>query len=104
MTLSAEADQQRTQPEPILSGRRTVGPHILVYLFVLAPMLALIVAVPVAWGWGLSWLDILLFAITYTVSLLGVTVGYHRHFTHGSFKAKRWLRISLAVLGSTAMQ
>lgn len=68
------------------------------------PMLALIVAVPSAWGWGLSWLDIVLFAITYTVSLLGRTVGYYRHFTHGSFKAKRWLRVSLAVLGSTAMQ
>ena len=47
MTLSAEADQQRTQSEPVLSGQRTLGPHILVYLFVLAPMLALIVAVPI---------------------------------------------------------
>ncbi|MDQ3906165.1 MAG: acyl-CoA desaturase [Actinomycetota bacterium] len=104
MTRSAQTDQQCSQPEPIVSGQRTLGPHILVYLFVLAPMLALLVAVPIAWGWGLNWVDVVLFVITYTVSLLGVTVGYHRYFTHGAFKAKRWLRVSLAVLGSTAMQ
>lgn len=104
MTRSAQTDQQRSQPEPIVSGRRTLGPHLLVYIFVIAPMLALLVAVPIAWGWGLSWVDVVLFVVTYTISLLGVTVGYHRYFTHGAFKAKRWLRVSLAVLGSTAMQ
>jgi stearoyl-CoA desaturase (delta-9 desaturase) len=104
MTLTADADQQRTGPEPDLSGQRTWGPQILVYLFVLAPMLALVVAVPVAWGWGLGWVDVALFVGSYFVSLLGVTVGYHRYFTHGAFKAKRWLRIGLAVMGSTAMQ
>jgi stearoyl-CoA desaturase (delta-9 desaturase) len=104
MTRSAQTDQQRSQPEPIVSGRRAFGPHLLVYIFVIVPMLALLVAVPIAWGWGLSWVDVVLFMITYTVSLLGVTVGYHRYFTHGAFKAKRWLRVSLAVLGSTAMQ
>jgi stearoyl-CoA desaturase (delta-9 desaturase) len=33
-----------------------------------------------------------------------VTVGYHRYFTHGSFKAKRPLRIALALAGSLASQ
>ncbi|HEX2298428.1 MAG TPA: acyl-CoA desaturase, partial [Pseudonocardiaceae bacterium] len=104
MTLTADHPPPRTQPEPILSGKRTLGPHLLVYIFVLAPMVALMVAVPVAWGWGLGWVDVVLFVATYFISLLGVTVGYHRHFTHGSFKAKRWLRVGLAVLGSTAVQ
>jgi stearoyl-CoA desaturase (Delta-9 desaturase) len=35
---------------------------------------------------------------------LGITVGYHRHFTHGSFKANRPLRIVLAIVGSMALQ
>jgi stearoyl-CoA desaturase (delta-9 desaturase) len=38
------------------------------------------------------------------VSGLGVTVAYHRHFTHGSFKAKPWLRVLMAIAGSIAMQ
>ncbi|MGH3944001.1 MAG: fatty acid desaturase, partial [Pseudonocardiaceae bacterium] len=105
MTLAAGDSHRITGPEPILSGRRTLGPQILVYLFVLAPLAALMAAVPAAWGWGLlGWVDVGLFVATYYISCLGVTVGYHRHFTHGSFKAKRWLRVGLAVLGSTAMQ
>jgi stearoyl-CoA desaturase (delta-9 desaturase) len=104
MTLTADARSRRTPPEPPISGQRTLGPQVLVYLFVFAPMVALLVAVPVAWGWGLSWIDVGLFLVTYFISCLGVTVGYHRHFTHSAFKAKRWLRIGLAVLGSTAMQ
>jgi len=38
------------------------------------------------------------------VSCLGVTVGYHRHFTHRAFKATRGLRIALAVAGGLAAQ
>jgi stearoyl-CoA desaturase (delta-9 desaturase) len=40
----------------------------------------------------------------YFLTGLGVTVGFHRYFTHGSFKAKRPLRVALAVIGSTAFQ
>ena len=38
------------------------------------------------------------------VAGLGITVGFHRYLTHGSFKAKRWLRVALAVAGSLAIQ
>lgn len=36
--------------------------------------------------------------------MLGVTVGFHRYFTHGAFRAHRALRIALAVAGSMAVQ
>ncbi|WP_425566408.1 acyl-CoA desaturase [Pseudonocardia halophobica] len=70
----------------------------------IVPLLAVAAAVPVAWGWGLGWVDVALFVVFYMVSGLGVTVGYHRHFTHGSFKARRGLRVALAVAGSLALQ
>jgi stearoyl-CoA desaturase (Delta-9 desaturase) len=63
---------------------------------VVVPFLALLAAVPVAWGWGLSWVDIAVALVFYVVSGFGVTVGFHRHFTHGSFRAARWLRVVLA--------
>jgi stearoyl-CoA desaturase (delta-9 desaturase) len=91
-------------PAPVIDGRRPTGAAILVGVFVTVPMLALIAAVPFAWGWGLSWLDVGLAALFYVVSGLGVTVGFHRYFTHGSFKANRPLRIALAVAGSIALQ
>jgi stearoyl-CoA desaturase (delta-9 desaturase) len=34
----------------------------------------------------------------------GITVGFHRYLTHGSFKAKRPLRVGLAVAGSMAIE
>ena len=73
-------------------------------VFVFAPMLALLAAIPFAWGWGLGWHDIVIGAVFYWVSGLGITVGYHRYFTHSSFKAKTGLRVALAIAGSLAME
>jgi stearoyl-CoA desaturase (delta-9 desaturase) len=75
-----------------------------VKIFVIVPFTALVAAVPFAWGWGLGWVDIGLAVSCYVVSILGVTVGFHRYFTHGSFRARRGLRIALAVAGSLAVQ
>jgi len=74
------------------------------YAFVVVPFLALAAAVPALWGWGLTWVDVALAVVFYVVTVLGVTVGFHRHFTHGSFKAVRPLRIALALAGSMAIQ
>jgi len=71
---------------------------------VVVPLLALLAAVPLAWGWGLSWTDIGLAVGWYALSGLGVTVGFHRLFTHGAFRANRPLRIALAIAGSFAME
>jgi stearoyl-CoA desaturase (delta-9 desaturase) len=91
-------------PKPILEGTRGLAQQIGVYVFVVVPLLAVAAAVPVAWGWGLGWTDIALALVFYVISGLGITVGYHRYFTHGSFKAARPLRIALALAGSLAMQ
>jgi stearoyl-CoA desaturase (Delta-9 desaturase) len=78
--------------------------QLMVGIFVFVPMLALAAAIPFAWGWGLNWHDVVIAAVFYWVSGLGITVGYHRYFTHSSFKAKPGLRVALAIAGSLAMQ
>jgi stearoyl-CoA desaturase (delta-9 desaturase) len=87
-----------------VEGRKSATEQALVVAFMVVPLLALAAAVPLAWGWGLTWLDVGLAVFFYYFTGLGVTVGFHRHFTHGSFKAKRPLRVALAVIGSTAFQ
>jgi stearoyl-CoA desaturase (delta-9 desaturase) len=82
----------------------TRAQQITVGVFVFLPMAALVAAIPFAWGWGLNWHDVVIAAVFYWVSGLGVTVGYHRYFTHSSFKAKPGLRVALAVAGSLAME
>jgi stearoyl-CoA desaturase (delta-9 desaturase) len=68
------------------------------------PLAALVVAGWMAWGGALRWHDLVVLAITYTLTGLGITVGYHRLFTHRSFKTSRTLRATLAVLGSMAVE
>ncbi|SED98151.1 stearoyl-CoA desaturase (delta-9 desaturase) [Streptomyces sp. 2231.1] len=71
---------------------------------VLLPFLALALAVWLLWGRLIHPVDVLLAAVLYTVTGLGVTVGFHRGLTHGSYRAVRPLRTALAVAGSMSFQ
>jgi len=99
-------DERPAAPEvkPTFEGKKIPGEQFMLYSFVVVPFLAFLAAIPVAWGWGLSWTDVVLFVVFYYVSGLGITIGYHRLFTHKSFKANRPLRIALAVAGSMAVE
>jgi stearoyl-CoA desaturase (Delta-9 desaturase) len=57
-----------------------------------------------AWGGALRWSDLLVLAILYSITGLGVTVGFHRLFTHRSFKTGRVVRFTLGALGSAAIE
>jgi stearoyl-CoA desaturase (delta-9 desaturase) len=46
----------------------------------------------------------LLFGVFYLLTGLGITVGYHRLFTHSSFETKRPVKYIFAVLGSMAVE
>jgi stearoyl-CoA desaturase (delta-9 desaturase) len=91
-------------PKPLTEGKQPIGILIALWSFVVIPFAALVAAVPVAWGGWLSWTDVTLAVLFYLLSGLGVTVGFHRYLTHGSFKAKHPLRIALAVAGTMALQ
>lgn len=56
------------------------------------------------WGSLIHPADIVLAAVLYTITGLGVTVGFHRGLTHGGYRAVRPLRIALAVAGSMSFQ
>jgi stearoyl-CoA desaturase (delta-9 desaturase) len=55
-------------------------------------------------GAPVGWFDLALLVVGYALTVLGVTAGYHRLFTHHSFVARRPLKVALAVLGSCAVQ
>jgi stearoyl-CoA desaturase (Delta-9 desaturase) len=57
-----------------------------------------------AWGGALRWSDLLVLAVLYSLTGLGVTVGFHRLFTHRSFKTGSALRFTLGALGSAAIE
>ncbi|MFN2555774.1 MAG: acyl-CoA desaturase [Nitriliruptorales bacterium] len=69
-----------------------------------APLLGLAAAMLLLWGRGLTALDFGLFFGFYVFTGLGVTVGYHRLFTHRSFEVPLPVRALLAVAGSMAVE
>jgi stearoyl-CoA desaturase (delta-9 desaturase) len=56
------------------------------------------------WGGALRWSDLVALAITYVLTGLGITVGFHRLLTHRSFKTSPVLRGVFAALGSAAVE
>ncbi|CAM3504061.1 acyl-CoA desaturase [Nocardioides dubius] len=73
-------------------------------LFIAVPFVAFFAAIPVAWGGWLSWTDVVIATVMYFATGHGITVGYHRLFTHKSFKPNRFVKCTLAILGSMAIQ
>ena len=68
------------------------------------PFAGFVIAVATLWGRGISGVDFGIMLVTYILTGLGVTVGYHRLLTHRSFDAPRPLRTLLAVLGSMSVE
>jgi stearoyl-CoA desaturase (delta-9 desaturase) len=91
-------------PKPLTDDRQHPISLVILWSMVVIPFIALVAAVPVAWGWGLSWRDVVIALVFYNISGLGITVGFHRYFTHGSFKANRALRIALGIAGTLAIE
>jgi stearoyl-CoA desaturase (delta-9 desaturase) len=105
LAVATAAPAPARTAEPILLQETKSGwENFALAVFVAVPFLALVLAVPVAWGWGLGWRDVAIAVLMYVVSGHGVTVGFHRYFTHGSFRANRGLKIALALAGSLAIE
>jgi stearoyl-CoA desaturase (Delta-9 desaturase) len=68
------------------------------------PFLLLAVAAWQVWDQALHWRDLAILAGAYLVTGFGITVGFHRLFTHRSFKTGEAVRGLFAALGSAAIE
>ena len=73
-------------------------------LVTVLPVLALGLVAWQLWGSALGYNDLFVFAIMYVATGLGITVGFHRLFTHRSFKTGPGVRRLFAILGSMAVE
>jgi stearoyl-CoA desaturase (delta-9 desaturase) len=87
--------------EPVTHETRD---RVITAVVTVAPFLALGFVAWQLWEEALHWRDLVIFFALYVLFGLGVTVGFHRLFTHRSFKTTPWLRFTFAVLGSAAIE
>lgn len=78
--------------------------RIFTLMAVLLPPAGFIVGVALLWGVAFDWLHLAIMASMYLVSGLGITLGYHRLFTHKSFETSRPVKFLLGVAGSMALE
>jgi stearoyl-CoA desaturase (Delta-9 desaturase) len=79
--------------------------HKLVNLIgVAVPPLCVAAAIVLLWNRAIGPLELGLMAALYVLTALGITLGYHRMFTHRAFEASRAFRTVIAVLGSMAVE
>lgn len=68
------------------------------------PFVGFLAAIVLFWGSGVRPIDLALLVAMYLATGFGITVGFHRLFTHRSFAAPRPVAYLLAILGSMAVQ
>ena len=86
-------------PIPVTFGVRVIN-----LLAVVLPFAGLVAGIVWAWGDRFDWLHLSLMAGMYLVTVFGVTIGFHRLFTHRAFQTNAVVRAALAIFGSMAVE
>src|SRR6266446_2608106 len=82
----------------------TLGTRLTTIVVVIVPFLGLVAAIALLWGRGFSWVELGLLLGMYAVTALGVTIGFHRLFSHRAFEANPVVQYILAICGSMSIQ
>jgi stearoyl-CoA desaturase (Delta-9 desaturase) len=71
---------------------------------IVGPLVGLFAAIGLLWDRMVGPTQLVMLAVGYVLTGLGVTVGYHRLFTHRSFQTYPVIRYAFAVLGQLAIE
>jgi stearoyl-CoA desaturase (delta-9 desaturase) len=102
--ISPATEPPDTERRAVATGREDRVDRVANIVVTVLPVALLGLAAWLTWGGALHWPDLVVLALTYLLTGLGITVGYHRLFTHRSFKTSSPMRALLAALGSAAVE
>ncbi len=71
---------------------------------IVVPFLGTVLAASIAWQRGIGYVEVVSFGVMYLATMVGVSLGFHRLFTHKSYQTGPRTKWTLAVLGSMAAQ
>lgn len=92
------------QPTVLASGTAIRIQQGIALAVVVVPFLGFVAALLLVRSAGMSRQEMELFVASYFFGMLGITLGFHRHFAHRAFKTSRGMQIFFAILGSMAAQ
>ena len=99
--------EQTLDAKPLIATvrpRTSLASQIVTVVAVALPPFGVLSVMGVLWGVGFGPVSLATLVVLYTLCGLGITVGFHRLFTHRSFETTRALRALWAILGCMAMQ
>src|SRR5674476_1274295 len=99
MAASDPADMAEQAPAVVHAAQKLVTAAI-----VAGPAIALAIVIPWLWGHAVNLSDIVMGLVLYVLTGFGITIGFHRLFTHSGFGPCRTLKIALAIVGSMAVE
>jgi stearoyl-CoA desaturase (delta-9 desaturase) len=103
------AEKSTSQPHETLPPSKHAGGamfklKVVNLVAVLLPFIGFVTAIILLWGTAFNWIYFAILGFMYLITSLGVTIGFHRLFTHRSFKTSKPVVAILAALGSMAVE
>jgi len=98
------ASNARPGPDHVQPVANETRDRVITAIVTIVPFLAVGFAAWQAWQGILHASDLIVFAILYLLTAGGVTIGFHRLFTHRSFKTSAPMRALFGILGSAAIE
>jgi stearoyl-CoA desaturase (Delta-9 desaturase) len=103
-TEPAAPDARQRLADAVQPVEHETRDRIITGLLTVVPFLMLGFVVWQLAGSWLRWSDLIVFGLIYVPTGLGITVGFHRLFTHRSFKTGPRTRAVIGALGSAAIE
>jgi len=103
-TPTSDLAGDRSKRTIVRAASRIRGQQWVTAAIILGPMLGLVVIGLGVWTPRATLLDLILAVSLFIVTGHGLSAGFHRMFTHRSFKAARWLKVTLAIAGSLCLE
>src|SRR5665647_2536103 len=101
---TAEPPQRRAPLVATVRDKPLLSARIITIIAIVVPPLALLSVTGLLWGVAVGPVDLITFAVMYLFCGLGITIGFHRLFSHRGFKTTRPVTAALAILGSMTLQ
>ena len=102
--LTLQSPAPPSEPPPRFSLARRVVSWVGTFIGITLPVAGLVMAIVLSFVWGFSWVNVGIMVGMYLATFAGITVGFHRLFTHRSFQTIKPIQFVLGVLGSMTIQ